>query len=102
MHERVASGATPAKGAAPAEVVRVERIHHNSRKLLTNSQFHLHRYSKTSSVKCSETVEVFLKNTAVGDVVFWELDNFKKRYDYGDIPPVCTADIIRGLGKYKL
>jgi hypothetical protein len=39
-------------------------------------------------------VEVFLKNTAVGDVVFRELDIFKKNYNYGAIPPVHTADII--------
>jgi len=40
-------------------------------------------------------VDVFLKNTAVGDVMFRELDNFKKSYDYGDIPPVYMADTIR-------
>ena len=50
LHKRVASGATPAKGAAPAEVIRVQRIHHNSSKLLMNSQFHLRKYSNTSSV----------------------------------------------------
>ena len=42
-----------------------------------NSQFHLCKYSNTS--KCSETVDVFLKNTTVGDVVFRELDNLKKK-----------------------
>ena len=40
-------------------------------------------------------MDVFLKNTAVGDVMFREWDNFKKSYDYGDIPLVYTADIIR-------
>jgi len=40
-------------------------------------------------------VDVFLKNTRVGDVMFRELDNFKKSYDYGDIPLVYTADTIR-------
>jgi hypothetical protein len=40
-------------------------------------------------------VDVFLKNTAVGDVMFGEPDNSKKNYDYGDIPLVYTADIIR-------
>ena len=49
-HKRVSSGATPVKGAAPAEVILFEIKHRNSSKLLTNSQFHLHRYSKTSSV----------------------------------------------------
>jgi hypothetical protein len=39
-------------------------------------------------------VDVFLKNTAVGDVMFREVHNFKKSYNYGDIPPVYTADII--------
>jgi len=37
---------------------------------------------------------VFLKNTAVGEVMFGELDKFKKCYDYGDIPLVYMADII--------
>ena len=32
-----------------------------------------------------KTVDVFLKNTTVGDVMFMELDNFKKSYNYGDI-----------------
>jgi len=54
--KRVASGATPAKGAAPKEVIRVDWIHTNSSKLLTNSQFHLHRYSKISSAAKSERV----------------------------------------------
>ena len=38
-------------------------------------------------------MNVFLKNTAVGDVMFRELDNFKKSNNYGDIPPVYMADI---------
>jgi hypothetical protein len=38
---------------------------------------------------------VFLKNTAVGDVMFWELDNCMKSYDYGDILLVYTTDIMR-------
>ena len=40
-----------------------------------------------------KTVDVFLKNITVGDVMFRELDNFKKSYNYGDIPLVYTADI---------
>ena len=38
---------------------------------------------------------MFLKNTAVGDVLFRELDNFKKSYNYGDIPLEYTAETIR-------
>ena len=49
-HKRVGSGDIPAKGATPAEVILFEIKHCNSSKLLTNSQFHLHRYSKNSSV----------------------------------------------------
>ena len=41
-----------------------------------------------------KTVDVFLKNTTVGDVMFRELDNFKKSYNYGDKPLAYTADII--------
>jgi hypothetical protein len=37
---------------------------------------------------------MFLKNTAVGDVMVGELDNLKKSYDYGDIPLAYAADII--------
>jgi hypothetical protein len=40
-------------------------------------------------------VDVFLKNTAVGDVMFGEPDNSKKSYDYGDILLVYMANIIR-------
>ena len=32
-----------------------------------------------------KTVDVFLKNTTVGDVMFMELDSFKKNYSYCDI-----------------
>jgi len=39
-------------------------------------------------------VDVFLKNTAVGDVMFRELYNFKKSYNNGDIPLVYMADTI--------
>jgi hypothetical protein len=39
-------------------------------------------------------VDVFLQNTAVGDVMFGGLNNFKKSYDYGDIPLVYMPDII--------
>jgi len=39
-------------------------------------------------------VDMFLKNITVGYVMFGELDNLKKSYNNGDIPPVYTADII--------
>ena len=42
-------------------------------------------------------MDVFLKNTTVGDVMFRKPDNFKKSYDYGDIPLVYKADTIRTL-----
>jgi len=38
---------------------------------------------------------MFLKNTRVGDVMFRELDNLKKSYNYGDIPQVLMADTVR-------
>jgi hypothetical protein len=41
-----------------------------------------------------KTVDIFPKNTAVGDVMFRELDNFKKSYNCSDIPLVYTTYII--------
>jgi hypothetical protein len=82
------------------EVIRVKRPHHDPSKPLMNSQFHLHKHSEISSVENAntdtlgiKTVDLFPKNTAVGDVMFRELDNFKKSYDCGDILLVYIADI---------
>jgi hypothetical protein len=40
-------------------------------------------------------MDVFPKNTTVGDVMFRELDNFKESYNCGDILLVYMADITR-------
>jgi hypothetical protein len=99
LHEREASGATPAKGTVPMVVICVQRPHHNSGKLLTNSQFHLHKHSEISSVANTNTVNlgiktvyVFPKNATVGDVTFRELGNFKNSHDYGVMLLVYMAD----------
>jgi hypothetical protein len=101
LHEREASGATPAEGTVPVVVIRVQRPHHNSGKLLTKSQFHLHRHSEISSVANTNTVNlgiktvyVFPKNATVSDMTFRELGNFKKSYDCGVMLLVYMEDII--------
>ena len=38
-------------------------------------------YTDTVRFQVQQKVNVFLKNTAVGDVMFRELDNFKKSYN---------------------
>jgi hypothetical protein len=43
---------------------------------------------------------MFLKNITVGDVMFGELDNFMKSYDYGDIPLVYTRVYPKVPGQY--
>jgi hypothetical protein len=40
-------------------------------------------------------VDVFLKKTAIGYVMFGEMDSLTKSYDYGDMTLVHMADIIR-------